>query len=53
MALVDIDEGLKKEIDDLIAEFPIDFPTIKHFCNLAIRRHLARTKKELEEKKGD
>lgn len=50
MVLVDIDEGLKKEIEDFIAANPIDFPTIKHFCNLAIRRHLVRMKKEMDAK---
>ena len=40
MALVDIDDELKKRVEQAIRENPVDYPTIKNFCDKAIQRQL-------------
>jgi hypothetical protein len=40
VALVDIDDGLKKEVERAIVKNNVEYPTIKNFCDKAIKKQL-------------
>ena len=48
MALVDIDDNLKKEVMKAVAENPVDYPTIKNFCDKAIQKQLENLRRRKE-----
>jgi hypothetical protein len=48
MALVDIDDELKKEVMKAVAENPVDYPTIKNFCDKAVQKQLENLKRRKE-----
>jgi len=46
MALVDIDNELKKKVMGYVKNNRISFPTIKNFCDKAIRAQLEKLNKK-------
>ena len=48
MVLVDMNEDLKKEVEEAIKMHNIDYPTIKNFVEKSVRRELERLKKKQE-----
>jgi len=50
MALVDIDDELKKKVEEWTKKNPIDFPSMKNFVDKAIRMQLERLQKSEDAK---
>jgi hypothetical protein len=46
MALVDIDNKLKKMVEAQVKKNPVAFPSIKNFCDKAIKLQLERLNKK-------
>jgi len=50
MVLVDIDDELKKKVEELVEKDRIEYPSMKNFVDKAIRRQLERLQKQHDAK---
>ncbi len=51
MALVDIDDSLKARMQMYVEKNNIDFPTMKNFCDKAIKKELDRLDQKAKDAK--
>jgi hypothetical protein len=48
MALVDIDDELKKRLEKVVEKNRVEFPTMKNFCDKAIKAQLEKLDRKNE-----
>ena len=46
MALIDIDDDLKKKVEEFVKKDSIEYPSMKNFVDKAIRRQIERLERQ-------